>query len=217
MIYANFLQYFTIATVVIIFRYFCFKMNVCQFTWNYVSSVPYVYNTTCAAPQNTCATASTFDLACNGSGIIFEIPDACMDDGGIHSAGDSMEVYCVCNLARFCLSGESCPWRNMNDSTPDIGLTCSRAGLTSSYMANAWCNLWNNHTNYNCCYDGFIGFWFDIISKKFVSTDLEIKQFSFVTHLRKFCDSEGSRSITFSNFNVLIQWQNFYHPPKLIV
>ncbi len=105
-----------------------------------------------------CTPASTSSLACNGTGKIFEIPDPCMNDGGVDAVGDSLEIYCVCNRARFCLSGEKCPWRNMKHDMKDDGKTCSRDGLPSSYMANAWCNLWQNQTNFNCCYDGYIGF-----------------------------------------------------------
>ncbi|CAF1231894.1 unnamed protein product [Adineta steineri] len=117
-----------------------------------------VASITCSATTDACTPASTSNLTCSGTGKIYVIPDECMDDGGIDAAGDSLEVYCVCNRARFCLSGEACPWRNTTSNTVDNGRTCSRAGLTTSYMANAWCKPWNNHTNYNCCYDGFIGF-----------------------------------------------------------
>lgn len=97
-------------------------------------------------------------MTCTGTGKIFVIPNECIDDGGINAIDDSLEIYCVCNRARFCLSGETCPWRNVTKSIVDDGRTCSRAGLTSSFMANAWCKLWNNRKKYNCCYDGFLGF-----------------------------------------------------------
>ncbi len=112
----------------------------------------------CSGATATCTPASTSRLNCTGSGKIFEIPDPCMNDGGIDYVGDSLEIYCVCNIARFCLSGEACPWRDSTSDTVDDGRTCSTAGLTSSYMANAWCHLWRDHADYNCCYNGYIGF-----------------------------------------------------------
>ncbi|CAF1369974.1 unnamed protein product [Adineta ricciae] len=112
----------------------------------------------CASTTDTCTPAETSKLQCEGTGKIHVIPDECINDGGIDAVGDSLEIYCVCNRARFCLSGEACPWRNPTTNEVDNSRTCSRAGLTSSYMANAWCNQWKNQTNYNCCYDGFIGF-----------------------------------------------------------
>lgn len=127
---------------------------------NFSINIEYSVSTlTCnTGTEYTCTPASTSSLACTRTGKIFEVPDACLDDGGINGVGDSLEIYCVCNRARFCLSGEACPWRNMEANITDDGRTYSRAGLTSPYMANAWCNLWQNYTNYNCCYDGFIGF-----------------------------------------------------------
>lgn len=106
-----------------------------------------------------CTRASEDQLKCTGKGKIFVVPDPCMHDGGIDAVDDSLEIYCVHKIARFCLSGETCPWRNTTScDEEDDDRTCSRAGLTTKYMANAWCNLWNNHTNYNCCSDGFMGF-----------------------------------------------------------
>jgi hypothetical protein len=87
-------------------------------------------------------------LACTGSGLIHTISDGCMDDGGGSSGGDSLQVYCVNGIARFCLSGEACAWR----SSPsfDDGTTCERSGLGSDYMASAGCELWNGYTRYAC-------------------------------------------------------------------
>jgi hypothetical protein len=105
-------------------------------------------------------------LACDGSGRIDTIPDDCMDDGGASSAGDSMEIYCFKGVTRFCLSGESCPWRNHTPRTDD-GRTCSHAGLgvdgsgnadEHDYMANAWCNKWHGRERYECSPDGQISF-----------------------------------------------------------
>jgi WD40 repeat protein len=89
------------------------------------------------------------ELSCSGTGRIHVVPDECIGDGGYSAGGDSLEVYCFNGTARFCLSGESCPWRGSLPST-DNGQTCSRAGLRSDYMANAWCGYWNGHANYHC-------------------------------------------------------------------
>jgi hypothetical protein len=87
-------------------------------------------------------------LACTGSGLIHVISDGCINDGGGSSGGDAVQVYCVNNIARFCLSGEACPWRS--SPTFDDGSTCERSGLGSDYMANAWCEQWNGYGNYYC-------------------------------------------------------------------
>jgi hypothetical protein len=92
--------------------------------------------------------ATCDDLSCSGSGLIHTIPDGCMDDGGGSSGGDGLQVYCVSGIARFCLTGESCPWRA--SPTFDDGTTCERSGLGSDFMANAWCSLWNGHASYRC-------------------------------------------------------------------
>jgi hypothetical protein len=105
-------------------------------------------------------------LACDGSGRIGTIPDECIDDGGANGVGDSLEIYCFKGTTRFCLSGESCPWRDHLPRTDD-GRTCSHAGLgvdgsgettDHDYMANAWCQEWNGHARYICSPDGHISF-----------------------------------------------------------
>jgi hypothetical protein len=87
-------------------------------------------------------------ITCTGSGVIHTIPDGCMDDGGRSAGGDSLQVYCVNGVARFCLSGESCPWRS--GSNPGDTVTCSRGGLGSDYMASAGCSLYAGRRNYYC-------------------------------------------------------------------
>jgi hypothetical protein len=87
------------------------------------------------------------DITCSGNGHIQTIPDGCMDDGGSSSGGDAMQVFCCHGIARFCLSGEACPWRNGCIVSND---TCSRAGLGSDYMANASCSYYKGHANYYC-------------------------------------------------------------------
>jgi len=89
------------------------------------------------------------DLNCDGDGLIHTVPDGCMHDGGANAGGDSLEVYCYWGIARFCLSGESCQWRSGQPANDD-GTTCERAGLGGDYMANAWCDYWNGHADYNC-------------------------------------------------------------------
>ncbi len=95
-------------------------------------------------------------LACTGTGVIAYLPDGCINDGGGSSGGDGLEVYCVNNIARFCLTGEACPWRGA--PTFDDGRTCSRSGLGSDYMANGWCSLWNGYGNYYCTSGGTVYF-----------------------------------------------------------
>ena len=89
------------------------------------------------------------DLNCDGQGLIHTVSDGCMHDGGGNASGDSLEVYCYWGIARFCLSGESCQWRGGQPGSDD-GTTCERAGLGSDYMANAWCDYYQGHANYNC-------------------------------------------------------------------
>ena len=89
-----------------------------------------------------------------------------MDDGGANAIDDNLEVYCYKGVTRFCLSGESCPWRNRNPRSDD-GRTCSHAGIGvdgsggpehPDYMAHAWCNQWNDHLWYDCSPEGKISF-----------------------------------------------------------
>ena len=87
------------------------------------------------------------DITCSGNGHVLTIPDGCINDGGGSSGGDALQVFCCYGIARFCLSGEACPWRNGCVQTND---TCSRAGLSSDYMANAWCSYFKGHANYYC-------------------------------------------------------------------
>lgn len=99
------------------------------------------------------------DLRCDGDGSIATIPDECMDDGGKNGVGDALEVYCVNGTARFCLSGERCPWRGGAPTTDD-GKTCARAGLGTAtpesdqygldFMAHATCSEYAQHEWYYC-------------------------------------------------------------------
>ncbi len=87
-------------------------------------------------------------LECAGDGLIHVVSDECMHDGGKSAAGDSLEVYCHLGTARFCLSGEECPWREAPASGGDE--TCSRAGLDAEWMATAWCDGWSGFHDFAC-------------------------------------------------------------------
>ncbi len=87
-------------------------------------------------------------LECAGDGLIHVVSDECMHEGGESAAGDSLEVYCHLGTARFCLSGEECPWREAPASGGDE--TCSRAGLDAEWMATAWCEEWLHFDYYAC-------------------------------------------------------------------
>ena len=87
-------------------------------------------------------------LDCAGDGLIHVVSDECMHDGGKSAAGDSLEVYCHLGTARFCLSGEECPWREAPASGGDE--TCSRAGLDTEWMATAWCEGWSGFHDFAC-------------------------------------------------------------------
>ncbi|HYO59554.1 Kelch repeat-containing protein [Archangium sp.] len=113
----------------------------------------FVYTFTAAPRPGACRP----ELSCSGAGLVHVIPDGCMHDGGYSAVGDSLEVYCFNGIARFCLSGEGCPWRRSLPSADD-GQTCSLSGLSSDYMANAWCSYWNGRPNYYCNSSGQIYF-----------------------------------------------------------
>jgi hypothetical protein len=111
------------------------------------------------------AAAASPLLACTGSGLVATIPDACMDDGGSTGVGDSLEVYCFHDKARFCLSGEACPWRAHLPASDD-GRTCSHAGIGGpqgdasdpDFMAHTWCQEWKDQTGLRCSPAGQIRF-----------------------------------------------------------
>ncbi len=97
-------------------------------------------------------------VECTGTGQVATIPDDCMDDRGTTGVADSLEIYCFNNKARFCLSGEACPWRT-SWPTIDHGKTCTRGGLAGSpesadygegFMTHAWCSHWAGHEWYYC-------------------------------------------------------------------
>jgi hypothetical protein len=96
--------------------------------------------------------------SCGGDGLVTTIEDPCIDDGGGTAINDSLEIYCQDHVARFCLSNEACPWRGGGRSAPDV--TCSTAGLSSDYLANAIgaCGIYQGHDTYCCSAQGTISF-----------------------------------------------------------
>jgi len=94
-------------------------------------------------------------FCCTGTGLVHTIGNTCMTDFGTSGSGDSLQVYCCDGIARFCLSGEACPWRTGCIVTED---TCSRAGLPDDRMATATCQKWRIQSAYNCGVDGRIYF-----------------------------------------------------------
>lgn len=110
--------------------------------------------TGCEAP----ATAPS-PPSCEGTGLVFRAPDACVDDGGQTQADDELQVYCSEGIARFCLSHEQCPWRDGTATSGD-GRTCSRAGLRSAFFAavRGGCDGFQGHRRWCCTRDGRIGY-----------------------------------------------------------
>jgi hypothetical protein len=96
---------------------------------------------------------------CQGTGLIFaSVGDECIDDGGGSATGDVLQVYCVNDIARFCLSGEACPWRDGQVTADSV--TCSSAGLASTYFASARdaCGDWEGHPRICCSASGEVSF-----------------------------------------------------------
>lgn len=89
---------------------------------------------------------------CSGEGLIYEVTNLCLDDGGLSVSDDLLEVYCCGGVKRFCLSGEECPWRAgcANDAA-----TCSRAGLApgTDWMAVINCCEWGGPRDFYCSED----------------------------------------------------------------
>ena len=97
-------------------------------------------------------TPPVVSVECKGDGLINVVADQCMHDGGSSASGDSLEVYCYHGAARFCLSGEECPWRGAPAGV--INETCSRAGLDGEWMATAWCDGWSGFHDFACTEQG---------------------------------------------------------------
>ena len=98
-------------------------------------------------------------VPCQGSGLVFtSIGDKCIDDGGQSAEDDDLQVFCVNNIARFCLSKEACPWRDGLPTANDV--TCSTAGLNSNYFASARsaCGDWQGHPRICCSANGHASF-----------------------------------------------------------
>ena len=109
------------------------------------------------AHQSECEASLVDPPACTGTGLIATLEDDCIDDGGNGDTGDTLEIFCVSGIARFCLSHEACPWRS-GVATPDQ-LTCSSSGLGSAYMASTIheCSGWQGHHLFCCTPDGRVG------------------------------------------------------------
>lgn len=99
---------------------------------------------TCCADGACGSTA----FCCTGTGLVHTIGNTCMTDFGSTGSSDSLEVYCCDGIARFCLSGETCPWRTGCGAPTEE--TCSRSGLSTDQMATATCQKWRSQSNYNC-------------------------------------------------------------------
>jgi len=89
-------------------------------------------------------------FCCTGTGLVHRIQNTCMSDFGTSGSSDTLEVYCCDGAARFCLSGEACPWRAGCITSV---ATCSRAGLPTDLMATATCQTWEGQTSYSCGVD----------------------------------------------------------------
>jgi hypothetical protein len=94
--------------------------------------------------DNACGSTG---FCCTGTGLVHTINNTCMTDHGTTSPSDNLEVYCCDGIARFCLSGEACPWRNGCVVTE---ATCSDAGLPAELMAEATCQRWRFISSYAC-------------------------------------------------------------------
>ena len=109
-----------------------------------------------------CGVAPTFPLGetqspltCSGDGLVERVPNECLDDSGSSIVDDDLEIYCCDHIARFCLSGEPCPWR---DGCLDTEQTCSTAGLESEQMAVVRCARWKELASLFCSPDGVATF-----------------------------------------------------------
>lgn len=90
-------------------------------------------------------------------GLVHTISNSCVaDDFGSSGSSDTLQVFCCGGQARFCLSNESCPWRN--GCPAGNTKTCSRGGLAGTMMAIADCQLWKGQTTYGCSLDEQITF-----------------------------------------------------------
>jgi hypothetical protein len=99
---------------------------------------------------------------CDGGGLVWVVPDPCIDDYGGTAGGDSLEIYCQDGVARFCLSYEDCPWRDGGRVSDPLG-TCSRAGIGAtttcmSTLADPACTMnWFDVQAVECIPEGDAG------------------------------------------------------------
>jgi hypothetical protein len=91
------------------------------------------------------------DLGCL-TGAVTPTAEAC-DTKDNDCDGLTDEGFSCDGVARFCLSGEACPWRSGCVTSAE---TCSRSGLSSDLMASGHTNLscknqwWDGHQDYYC-------------------------------------------------------------------
>ncbi len=103
-------------------------------------------------------------VECVGEGVIWVGPDGSMSDYGNSRQDDDLEVYCRKGIARFCLSGEDCPWRTNIQGRDD--LVCSPNGNLSSgapvnpsnsaqkLIADMGSFGWRGYNKFYCSTDG---------------------------------------------------------------
>lgn len=104
-------------------------------------------------------------VECVGEGLIHITNNGALNDSGNTRTDDDMEIYCRKGIARFCLSGENCPWRT-NIAAAD-GLVCpSNMNWASNALPNPQDssqkrfaevdgdNGWRGYTQFYCSLDG---------------------------------------------------------------
>lgn len=103
------------------------------------------YTFTKNTPNNTRYINKNPTSDCTGSGYIGGVRDGCMDDGGRSTNSDGLEVYCFNGVAKWCLSGEQCPWKwEINDPSPNASCSNSGMGGGDKMAYNVTCDQWTN-------------------------------------------------------------------------
>jgi hypothetical protein len=93
-----------------------------------------------SSPPSGCENAgdvTSFRSSCTGSGLMGCVSYKDMGNFGLNTAKDCLEVYCVENRTRVCLSGEKCPWReddNMKSDEYPKGLQTSAVKVPTKDM-----------------------------------------------------------------------------------
>jgi len=105
------------------------------------------------------------DIECVGEGLIHVTNDGALSDSGNSRFDDDMEVYCRKGIARFCLSGENCPWRTDIDSADNL-VCASNMNWDSNAVTNPQDSSqkqlaevdgdwgWRGYTRFYCSTDG---------------------------------------------------------------